>query len=122
MSKPSQQNKPNYTVHLDAAPNIGCVFYTKGDKPGTLIAKWSHSILGNGTGIAIGDPSDDFSGQYRIRYFDSNGVEIAIRELLIIRDNSHYVLTWICDGEVRGKGIGFEVSDGLAAGWCDIQA
>ena len=101
--------------------NVGCVLYTKSSEPGTLHAKWFHSDSGNGTGIATGGPAEGFAGRYHMRYFDDKGKVDADRELNIKKNGDYFELTWINNGEITGKGIGMEVSEGLAAGWRDID-
>ena len=100
--------------------NIGCVLYTKGDEPGSLNAKWCHPYFGTGvlgTGKATGGPAEGYAGRYAIRYFDDKGKELARLQLDIQRTGDCYELTWSDNGEVLDRGIGMEVSDGLAAGW-----
>lgn len=101
--------------------NIGCVLYRKGDEPGTLYAKWCHSIFGNGTGKAVGGPSNGFMGRYHIHYFDDKGAEIADLELDIQKDGDFFKLAWISNGKITSRGIGMEVAEGLAAGWCGVD-
>jgi hypothetical protein len=101
--------------------NIGFVLYKKGNKPGTLNAKWCHSYLGNGTGKATGGPAEGFVGRYHIRYFDDKGNVDADLELDIQKDGDYYKLSWINNGEITGRGIGIEVAEGLAAGWRGID-
>ncbi|MCP4535909.1 MAG: hypothetical protein GY832_02085 [Chloroflexi bacterium] len=101
--------------------DVGCVLYKKGDELGTLDAQWVHSYLGNGTGKATGGPAEGFAGRYRIRYYDDKGDVQADRELDIQKDGDRYKLTWIDNGRVTGRGIGIEVSEGLAAGYRDVE-
>ncbi len=101
--------------------DVGCVLYKKGDEPGTLKAKWCHSSLGIGTGIATGGTAEGFAGHYRIRYFDDKGNEIADRELDIQKEADHFKLTWINNGVISARGIGMEIEAGLSAGWADID-
>jgi hypothetical protein len=100
--------------------NVGFVFYKKSNEPGTLNAKYCHSSIGAGTGIATGGPKEGFEGTYQIRYFDSKGTETAKRGLEIVKCGGYYELSWIMNGEIRSKGVGIEVLKGLAAGWRDI--
>lgn len=100
--------------------NVGCVLYVKGEKPGTLDAKWCHPWFGDGvfgSGKATGGPAEGYEGRYQIQYFDANGNAIAGFELDIQKDGDYYQLAWIDNGEILDRGIGMEVSDGLAAGW-----
>jgi hypothetical protein len=102
--------------------DIGCVFYRMGNMPGTMTANWSHPLLGSGTGVAQGGPSEGFPGRYQIQYFDELGNEIARRELMIEQVESWLELTWLLDDQIRAKGIGIETPEGLAAGWYDVEA
>jgi hypothetical protein len=65
--------------------NIGFVIYQKGHKPGTLNARWNHTVLGKGNGIATGGPNIGFAGSYKICYFNETGEMIAERDLEIKR-------------------------------------
>ncbi|MES9973240.1 MAG: hypothetical protein ABW094_03200 [Candidatus Thiodiazotropha sp.] len=104
--------------------NVGCVLYTKGEEPGSLNAKWCHPLFGKGvfgTGKATGGPVEGFVGRYQIQYFDAEGNHIAGFELDIKKDSEYYELAWIDNGTVLDRGIGMEVSEGLAAGWRRIK-
>lgn len=101
--------------------DIGCVLYKKGDEPGTLNAEWFHPSLGAGTGKAIGGSTNGFEGRYHIRYFDKKGKEVAYRELEIQKNGDGYKLTWMNNGIVTSKGIGMSVTEGLVAGWYDLD-
>jgi hypothetical protein len=97
--------------------HIGCVLYKKGPAPGTLVAEWSHSDFGNGTGHATGGPADGYAGNYRIVYSDEQGKELSSHNLRIEKDGKYYNLLWINDEVVRCRGQGMEEKEGLAAGW-----
>ena len=97
--------------------NIGVVVYTRGEAPGTLTAKWCHLTNGSGTGISTGGPLEGFAGRYRTIYYDEKGNEKFTFELLIEKNGDVYDLSWINNGEIRGRGIGMKVSEGLAAGY-----
>ena len=104
--------------------NVGCVFYKKGDAPGTLDATWCHSYFGKGilgTGHATGGPDEGYAGRYDIRYVDGNGNEFPVLKLDIQKDGDYYEITWIDDGEIAYRGIGMEVAEGLVAGWRGID-
>ena len=100
--------------------NIGFVLYKKGIEPGTLNAKWNHSTLGSGRGIASGGSAEDFVGNYRIRYFNENGEVVADRDLEILKNGDNFSITWSKDNKVTAIGIGILVEDGLAAGWKNV--
>jgi len=97
--------------------NIGSVFYSKGDKPGTLNAKWCHSSKGSGTGFATGGPAEGYIGLYKITYFDNNGNKTSERGLEIKMNGEYYDVAWLNNGVVTSKGIGIEVDAGLSVGW-----
>ncbi len=101
--------------------NIGCVIYTKGEEPGSLNAKWCHSIMGSGIGKATGGPVESIEGKYHIVYYDDNGNEIADRELYIEKKSNYYKMTWYNKGEITASGIGMQVEKSLVAGWYDIN-
>lgn len=104
--------------------NVGCVLYQRGEDPGSLTAKWCHPYFGEGvfgTGLATGGPAEGYVGRYHIRYFDTDGNEIAGFELDIKKECEYYELEWIDNGEILDRGVGMEVSDGLVAGWRRID-
>ncbi len=70
-----------------------------------------------GTGIAKGDTSNGFPGNYTIIYFNADGNEVGSYDLKIEKTGSIYELFWRKDGEVLFVGVGIETSDGMAAGW-----
>lgn len=100
--------------------NIGVVLYKKGSKPGTLQAAFCHTIDGRGNGVAKGEATDGFEGSYRIKYFDEEGELQAERDLKIKRDKDRFELVWLNDGKVTSKGVGFETTEGLMVGYCDL--
>jgi len=100
--------------------NIGFVIYQKGEEPGTLNARWNHSALGNGTGIATDGPVEGFAGKYKICYFNEKGDLMAERQLDIQKFGENYKIKWLKDGVVSAEGLGMLVADGLAAGWRNI--
>jgi hypothetical protein len=100
--------------------NVGVCLYKKGEKPGTLAAKWAHPYFGEGvfgSGSASGGPTEGYVGNYDIHYFSPDGEEIGAFELQIKSAGEYYELAWVHEGEILDKGIGMEVSDGLAVGW-----
>ena len=100
--------------------NIGFVIYRKGNEPGTLLAQWHHSDDGSGTGIATGASSEDFTGEYQIRYFDEQGNIQAARDLVIKKEREYYQLLWLKDGAITAEGIGQETADCLCVGYHNI--
>ncbi len=101
--------------------NIGYVQYTKGDKFGELKAVWVHAVYGRGTGLAKGNSSDSFEGNYQITYFDENETLQAELELEIVKNGLSYELTWSKNGVVTSIGLGMENSDILSAGYYDVK-
>ena len=100
--------------------NIGSVFYEKGEELGTLKAKWCHSELGVGTGIALGGPIEGYVGNYQIIYYDDDGSEMARRELVIEKTKDYFELTWKRNGVVTCKGVAIETINGLSTGWINV--
>ena len=100
--------------------NIGFVLYEKGEKPGTLTAKWCHSEDGSGTGIATGGPATGFEGRYKIQYYDEKQNLQAQRDLDIQKMKGHYHISWINMGKITCNGIGMETAEGLAVGYRNI--
>lgn len=100
---------------------IGIVLYKKSSELGTLDAKWSVTSNKNGTGKAVGGPSEGYSGKYQIRYFHDDGSFDADLELEICKREKDYEVVWIKNGVVRAKGIGMEVNDTLAVAWQSIS-
>jgi hypothetical protein len=70
-----------------------------------------------GTGIAKGDTSKGFPGNYKITYFNPDGSESGTYDLKIDKTGSIYDLSYHKDGELFFVGVGIETSDGMAAGW-----
>ena len=110
--------------NTEALINVGCVIYRPGDQPGTLEARWCHPYFGKGmtgTGKATDGPLEGYVGRYEIQYYNAEGEGVGSYELNIERDGECYLLSWIKDGEVQDRGAGFEIPEGLIAGWfhCD---
>lgn len=97
--------------------DIGVVIYTKGEEPGTLMARWHHKRYGSGTGKASGGPTEGFPGTYKIVYFDTNDKHLSEYDLRIDKQNDHFDLTWLSNGLVESSGIGMTTTAGLIAGW-----
>ena len=96
--------------------DVGIVIYVKGEEVGTLDAKWYHNKLGLGKGFAYGGPSNGFIGKYKITYKSENNEDVN-RDLEIIDRDKYFEVLWLTNGVVTAKGVGFEVSEGLAVGW-----
>jgi hypothetical protein len=97
--------------------NIGFALYTRGEKPGTLDARWSYENTWGGSGQAIGGPERGFAGRYHIRYHFESGEFSDEYDLEIERTGDLYDVTWRVDGEVNAVGVGMEVGEQLAVGW-----
>ena len=97
--------------------NIGFALYGRGEKVGTLDARWSYENAWGGSGHATGGPEEGFAGRYHIRYFHENGEFADEYDLEIERTGDLYEATWLVDGEVSAVGVGMEVGDRLAVGW-----
>ena len=100
--------------------DIGVVYYRIRPEGDIIDAIW-HSTRQpeklTGTGIAHGDTSNGFPGDYSITYFDPNRSETAKFHLKIVQDGPTYKLSYIQNGEVLLMGVGIETADGLAAGY-----
>ncbi|WP_242092270.1 hypothetical protein [Aestuariivivens sediminicola] len=98
--------------------NIGFVLYTKGNTPGTLFARWNYANKSSGPGLATGGPhTDGYAGNYHVRYFYESGKFSDEYDLVIEKAGDFYDVSWIINEKVAAKGVGMEVSDGLAVGW-----
>ena len=102
--------------------NIGSVIYRKGEKIGSLSAKWCHSDYGNGTGIAtsVDRSGDSFAGVYDIQYFDNIGGIQATLKLKIESCDGFFQLSWFNNGNLTATGIGQENNGVLSVGYCDV--
>ena len=102
--------------------NIGFVLYTKGNTPGTLFAKWNYANIWSGPGIATGEPKESgFVGNYHVRYFYQNGDFSDEYDLTIEKTGDFYSVSWIVKGKLLAKGVGMEVENSLAVGWCRVK-
>jgi len=70
-----------------------------------------------GTGIAKGDTSNGFPGNYTITYFNADGNETGTYDLEIEKTGAIYDLFYRKDGKLLFVGVGIETSDGMAVGW-----
>ena len=84
--------------------NIGFALYGRGEKVGTLDARWSYENAWGGSGHATGGPEEGFAGRYHIRYFHENGEFSDEYDLEIERTGDLYEATWLVDGEVSAVG------------------
>ena len=100
--------------------DIGIVHYRIRQTENEIDAIWYSSRLDKkeiGKGIAKGDTSNGFPGEYVITYFNPDGSDSGTFDLKIEKTDLVYELTWSNEGEVLFVGVGIETSDGLAAGW-----
>ena len=100
--------------------DIGIVHYRIKPAGNEIDAVWYSSRLGikeTGKGIAKGDTSNGFPGEYVVTYFNPDGSESGIFDLKIEKTGLIYELSWSKKEEVLFVGVGIETSDGLAAGW-----
>ena len=100
--------------------DIGVVYYRIKSTGKGIDAIWYSSRLDKkeiGRGIAKGDTSNGFPGNYVITYFNPDGNESGIFDLKIVKTGPIYDLSWSKDGELLFIGVGIETSDGMAAGW-----
>lgn len=109
-------------VASEAQPalNIGFVLYSKGSVPGTLNARWTYQNIYSGKGLATGGPKEGFAGRYHVRYYDEQGKFSDEYDLIIERAGAFYNASWITNGKLSAGGVGMEVKNGLAIGWCRV--
>lgn len=101
--------------------NIGIVVYTKNQESGELQATWCHSDYASGTGIAQGQPGDDYCGEYQVTYFDATGSEMAQLKLSIEKSAERYYVTWYKEGKASAQGIGILTDAGLSVGYKQLD-
>jgi glycosidase len=105
-----------------AGQNIGVAVYRRGEKPGTLDARWSFENGWGGPGQATGGPDAGFEGRFHIRYYLESGEFSDEYDLEIVRHGIGYEATWLVDGVAQAIGVGIEVDDQLAVGWRRVDA
>lgn len=71
-------------------------------------------------GIAKGDTTNGFPGDYVITYFNPDGTERSVFDLTIEKHGDVYNLSWRHNGETLIVGVGLETPDGLSAGWRQV--
>ncbi len=104
--------------------DIGIVYYKMRQDDGEIDAVWyttRHQGTKPGTGLAIGDTSSGFPGEYEITYFYPDGHVSAVLDLTIEKNGDIYNLTYSKDGEALLIGVGVETQDGLAAGYRMVE-
>jgi hypothetical protein len=100
--------------------DIGIVYYRMGREENTIDAIWYTSRLDKkeiGKGIARGDTSNGFPGDYVVTYFYPDGSEAGTFDLKITKTGPVYDLSYSRDGKLLFLGVGIDTSDGMAAGY-----
>lgn len=100
--------------------DIGVVYYRIGAAPNTIDAIWYTSRLEKketGRGIAIGETSNGFPGEYVVTYYFPDGSEAGTFDLKIEKTGPVYDLSYRKNGELLFIGVGIETPEGLAAGY-----
>jgi hypothetical protein len=104
--------------------DIGVVEYSKDTDKKCIHANWFYIKNGKkviGTGIATGELSNNFQGEYFVTYYSQSGVELSKYNLIITECQDHYELKWIANGQVEYFGVGIEKDNKLFAGWRSYQ-
>ena len=100
--------------------DIGVVYYRIRPSGGEMEATWYSTRYPDekcGTGLAKGDTSNGFPGEYRITYFFADGTLSAELDLRIEKSGDIYSLAYLENGETLLAGVGFETPEGLVAGY-----
>lgn len=100
--------------------DIGIVHYRIKPNQNEIEALWYSSRLDQKEickGIAKGDTSNGFPGEYVVTYFNPDGSHRSTYDLEIKKNVSVYDLLWSQNGKVLVVGVGIETVDGLSAGW-----
>jgi len=104
--------------------DIGIVYYRMGRAENTIDATWYTSRLDKkeiGKGIARGDTSNGFLGDYVVTYFYPDGSEAGTFDLKIRKTGPVYDLSYSRDGKLLFLGVGIDTSDGMAAGYRKVE-
>ena len=100
--------------------DIGVVYSRIKSTGNAIDATWYTSRLDKnetGSGIAKGDTSNGFPGNYIVTYIYPCGREAGTFDLEIKKKGPIYDLTYSKNGELLFVGVGIETPDGLAAGF-----
>lgn len=103
--------------------DIGIVYYRMRADANIIDATWYSTRLGNnevGIGMATGDTTNGFAGDYVITYFYPDGSESGTFDLKIEKNGAIYDLSYSQNGKKLLLGVGLETADGLAAGYRKI--
>lgn len=100
--------------------DIGVVEYSKDLERKCIYAKWYYVNEGKkseGTGIAIGNLTGNYEGEFKITYYNRDNVKLQSYDLVITKTGDCYELEWFANGVKKFFGIGFEYEGKLFAGW-----
>lgn len=100
------------------------VFHYRIKNGNEIEAFWTTSRLDEGVvckGIAKGDTTGGFAGDYVVTYFNPDGTERSVFDLKIEKQSDPYHLSWGQNGDVFIVGIELETADGLSAGWRQVK-
>ncbi len=104
--------------------DIGVVYYRIKSTGNAIDGTWYTSRLDKketGSGIAKGDTSNGFPGNYIVTFFNPDGSDSGTFDLKIEKTGPIYDLSYREDGELRFLAVGIETTDGLAAGFRKIE-
>jgi hypothetical protein len=104
--------------------DIGVVYYRIRTSGNVIDAIWHSTRLGRkevGRGIANGDTSNGFPGDYVVTCYYPDGSEAGTFDLKIEKTGPVYDLSYRVKGELLFVGVGIEASDGLAAGYRKVE-
>jgi hypothetical protein len=104
--------------------DIGVVYYRIRPTENAIDAIWYTSRLEEketGIGIAKGDTSKGFPGNYIVTYYYPNGSEAGTFDLKITKTGPVYDLSYSRNGKLLFLGVGIDTSDGMAAGYRKIE-
>lgn len=100
--------------------DIGVVEYSRDSEKNCLIADWHYLKDGKiaaGTGIATGESTGGFAGEYIVMYYNLAGKELSKFNLSIVKNGECFALKWSKEGKAVYGGAGIERNGRLYAGW-----
>ena len=100
--------------------DIGVGYYRIRPSGNAIDAIWYTSRLPKkevGRGIALGDTSGGFPGDYIVTYYYPDGREAGTFDLKIERTGPVYDLSYSKDGKLLFIGVGIDTPDGMAIGY-----
>ena len=104
--------------------DIGIVHYRIRPSGNAIDATWYTSRWTEkeiGTGLAVGDASGGFPGEYVVTYYYPDGRELGMFDLKIVKTGPVYDLSWSKNGKLLFLGVGIDTSDGMAAGFRKVE-